>query len=93
MYSRESLQKCLNAYPEFMISGVIEKLNNLSPDIKQLFDKWLATGVEPEDEVNGYTYQELVHKRKFQPVNAFLTLDWLIKDKEAAIAALEGGKR
>ena len=93
MYSRESLQKCLSAYPEFMISGVIEKLNNLSPEIKQFFDEWLATGVEPKNEVNGYTYQELVNKRKFQPVNAFLTLDWLLKDTEAAIAALEGGMR
>lgn len=93
MYNRESLQKGLSAYPEFMIDGIIERLNNLSPDIKQLFDEWLAKGIEPEDEINGYTYRELVDERKFKPVNAFLTLDWLIKDKEAAIAALEGGKR
>ena len=48
----------------------------------------------PEVEINGFTIQELIgEKFNFTPINAFLTLNWLLVDQDNAIAALEGGIR
>lgn len=48
----------------------------------------------PEVEINGFTIQELTgEKFNFTPINAFLTLNWLLVDQDNAIAALEGGIR
>ncbi len=80
-------------YPDFMIAGVIAKLNNMEPEILTLFEKWLQTKEVPNDEINGFTFVELINKYGFTPINAFLTLNWLLVDPENASAALEGGIR
>ena len=66
----------------------------MQPEIKILFDKWLLNSSMPEDEINGFTFRELTgEKFNFTPINAFLTLNWLLTDPTNAIAALEGGIR
>ena len=96
MYSKDLLLGVLRkyGYPDHMINCTIERLNNMEPEIKQLFDHWLHDGSVPNDNVCGYTYSELIgQKYRFTPINAFLTLNWLLVDTSAAIAALEGGIR
>lgn len=96
MYSKEQLAEILQQYnyPDFMIDSTINRLNKMQPEIKILFDKWLLNSSMPEDEINGFTFRELTgEKFNFTPINAFLTLNWLLVDPANAIAALEGGSR
>lgn len=95
MYNKEQITELLRQYkyPDFAIDGVVAKLNNMEPEMSALFEKWLQTKEIPNDEINGFTFVELTDKYKFTPINAFLTLNWLIVDPENASAALEGGIR
>ena len=81
-------------YPDFLIDKTVERLNNMQPEIKTLFDNWLLNSSMPEDEIKGFTMRELTgEKFNFTPINAFLTLNWLLVDPANAISALEGGIR
>ena len=96
MYSKDQLAEILRQYeyPDFLTDKTVERLNNMQPEIKILFDKWLLNNSMPEVEINGFTIQELTgEKFNFTPINAFLTLNWLLVDQDNAIAALEGGIR
>ena len=96
MYSKEQLANILRRYeyPNFLMEKTVERLNNMQPEIKVLFDKWLTNGDIPKDEINGYTFEELTgNKFNFTPINAFVTLNWLLVDSTNAIAALESGTR
>ena len=96
MYSKDQLAEIFRQYeyPDFLIDKTVERLNNMRPEIKILFDKWLLNHSMPEVEINGFTIQELIgEKFNFTPINAFLTLNWLLVDQDNAIAALEGGIR
>ena len=95
MYNKEQMTELLRQYkyPDFAIDGVISKLKNMEPEMLVLFEKWMQTQEIPNDEINGFTFVELINKYGFTPINAFLTLNWLIVDLEKASAALEGGIR
>jgi hypothetical protein len=41
--------------------------------------------------VQGYTAQRLVDEYQFTPPNAFVTLDWLIREPAKAVKALSEG--
>lgn len=94
MYYKEQLVDILRRYeyPDFLMDKTVERLNNMQPEVKVLFDKWLTNEDIPEDEINGYTFEELTGtKFNFTPINAFLTLNWLLTDSANAITALKGG--
>jgi len=94
MYNKEQLANLFAEYkyPDFMIDNIVDRLNAMQPEIQILFGRWLENGEIPKDEIEGYTYEELVGDRyRFTPINAFLSLNWLIVNKEDAIVALESG--
>lgn len=94
MYNKEQLATVFAKYkyPDFLVDNIIKRLNAMQPEIKVLFDQWFKNGDTPKEEIEGYTYDELVGEHyKFTPINAFLTLNWLIEDKENAVIALEEG--
>lgn len=96
MYNKELLTTVLKRYeyPDFLINKTIDRLNNMQMEIKVMFDKWLTNGDIPKDEINGYTFEELTgDKFNFTPINAFLTLNWLLIDSNSATMALESGTR
>ena len=65
-----------------------QKLLNLQPLLKEVFEKWWDSGVAPEMTVEGYTFQQLVTERGMKPTGAFITLDWLLRDPAEAKKAL-----
>ena len=94
MYTKEQLaiKFAEYKYPDTIVDKMVERLNAMQPEIKAFFDQWLENGETPKDEIEGYTYEELVGANYgFNPINAFLTLNWLIEDKGSAIMALESG--
>lgn len=81
------------AYPEYMIEQTANKLENLVPEIKDVFEQWHLDGAIPSITLEGYTYQDLVNFYGMKPVGAFITLDWLKREPEKAARALEKGIR
>jgi len=70
---------------------VARELINADPRIQGAFYHWWKTGEIIEFEAEGYSVQRLVDEHGMNPVAAYLTLDWLIKEPEAALVPLERG--
>lgn len=75
-------------YPFYMIEQTVEKIDNLQPAIKDCFEKWVKDGVYPEIEIEGFTFRRFIEEQDKTAVAAFLALDWLIRDPQAAKVSL-----
>ena len=64
------------------------KIERMAPWLLEQLDQWFRTGSLPEEEYEGFTVAELVDERGFTVPAAFLYLDWLMKEPEAAKLAL-----
>lgn len=51
---------------------------------RQWFLVWFNRGIYPSRKVEGVTVKYLVEECGFQPVNAFIIIDWLKSDPDAA---------
>lgn len=61
------------------------------PRIQEAFSHWWDTGEIVALEVEEYDIQRLADEHGMNPIAAFLTLDWLLKEPEAALASLARG--
>lgn len=91
--NRDKIIKVLEkqGYPEFMIDNTIKKIEAFAPAVATVFAEWLENGSTPQLEVENYSYISLIDKFKMKPIGAFITLDWLIRDSEAAKKSLKNG--
>ena len=71
---------------------VADKLEKMNPLLADLFVQWQKDGVIPQFEIEGYSIQRLLKKHKMTPIAAFLTLDWLMREPNIALASLKKGK-
>ncbi len=78
-------------YPRKRAESAVRKLHKLQPEIKTDFENWWLTGEIPGSEIEGYTVSRLQGEYSMNPIAAFLTLDWLIRDPEIARTTLERG--
>jgi len=78
-------------YPVYMLENSLIKIENLQPKLKPLYNEWLRNNKEPEISIRNYSYHDLISRFKMKPIGAFFTLDWLIREPEKAMAALERG--
>lgn len=78
-------------YPERGARVVAEDLVKCSPQVKEAFASWWNDGILGELQVEGHTVQQLMEEHGLTPIAAFLTLDWLSRDREEALAALAQG--
>ena len=78
-------------YADWHAGRVADSIANLTPPIAEAFSHWWQTGELPTMEVEGYTAARLVAEWRLQPAAVFLALDWLLRDPEQAVAALERG--
>jgi hypothetical protein len=63
-----------------------------APIIQKAFEQWWYDGtLDAELELHGYTLKRLLDDYAFNPINALLTLDWLLREPEMALAALDEG--
>jgi hypothetical protein len=79
-------------YKEDRAVEVVDKLQKSNPAVQEFFEKWSTTGeLDAEMIVEGYTLQTLVAKRGFNPINACLILDRLIRDPKRMVRSLSRG--
>lgn len=78
-------------YPDFLIQSTVEKLINMNESLKTAFENWYISRIVPDVTVEGYSMNVLLKDYSMQVVGAFLTLDWLLKEPQAAKCALKAG--
>lgn len=79
-------------YPSVGAQMVAADLRACSPLIRAAFWQWWKRGVlDLGLQVEGYTLKRLAEEHGMNPIAAFLTLDWLVKEPEAALASLARG--
>ena len=78
-------------YPEYGAALVAKKLLHLQGSIKPLFTDWWYIGKKPLVDVEEYTFESLTESYKMNPIAAFLTLDWLVREPKRAKESLKHG--
>ena len=77
-------------YDEKQVEQVTSKIDNLSSDIKEALENWIMTEQIASPMFNGYDVNMVLEKKKELTIlGAFLFLDWLRREPEIAIKALE----
>jgi|SRR3990172_3538034 len=79
------------SYPQAGAQLVADKLVSCSPEIRVAFLELWNTGRLTEMQIEGYTVQRLMTEHHMKPIAAFLTLDWLRRDPQKALASLKKG--
>lgn len=59
-------------------------VRSMDPESRGWVIRWFCTGELPDAEVEGVTAGYLVEKCGYKPLNAFIVLDWLKADPQAA---------
>ena len=92
---KQTLRQLLieNGYPARMIDKTVEKIEQFQPEIRGSFNDWVSSGVEPDIEIQGYSFSQLRRDYGMKAIGAFITLDWLIRDSGSATRSLKRGIR
>lgn len=90
---RNKIIELLNehGYPKFMLGKTSDKIENFSPFLMEAFENWVLYGIEPSFVIKGYSFTSLIEKFKMNPIGAFITLDWIMRDSEIALKSLKRG--
>ena len=87
---RERLEQL--GYPSRATEEVSQQLQHLQGDLRRALEHWLETGeVELSLKIEGYTIPRLMEEFGMTVPAALLTLDWLQRSPQEALAALEHG--
>ena len=70
---------------------VVAQLQRLDPQLATEFEKWWGDGDTPEIEIEQYTFERLQREQDMNPIAAFLTLDWLLREPKKAKKTLTKG--
>lgn len=77
-----------NGYDDASAVSAAKKIMAMDSDLKEDLQKWADRGIMSERSVEGFRADELVDIMGFHEVAAFLMLDWLKRDPNAAKMAL-----
>lgn len=80
-----------HGYPTFMLNKTADKVESFSPFLEEAFEKWALYGIEPSFVIKGYSFASLIENFKMNPIGAFITLDWIMREPEEAIEKLNDG--
>lgn len=81
-------------YTQRNASLVAEEMVNIAPQLQQYLEAWLMDKSYNENyEVGEYSLKRLQEERRMNYPAALLTMDWLIKEPEAALSSLNRGIR
>lgn len=59
-------------------------IRDMDPRVHSWVSGWLKGNGYPEDRIEGVTVEELVEHQGLKPLNAFIVMDWLLKDPDGA---------
>ena len=82
--------QCLTGegYSPTEILNLYNEMKALDPQVRRWVIDWFFGGGFPGEIVEGVTVQYLVEEVGMKPMNAFIAIDWLKKDPDAAKYAL-----
>lgn len=83
-----------NQYTEQQANAVSNDILNLDEKLIPIFEKWASSGEVQDFSSNGLSISELMkrfEKMKFPAV--LLTMDWVVKEPNIALLAIEQGIR
>lgn len=66
------------------IRHLFNAVKKMGRESRQWVVKWILSGEYPDDEIEGITARLLVEELGFKPMNAFIILDWLKAEPDAA---------
>ena len=93
MFDMQHLQQILVDkwdYKERQTRSVVSKLLNMAPAILAAFEGWLETDFMPDAPAfSGLTPKSLHETYPLKPPAAFLLLDWIRREPERALQALQ----
>lgn len=78
-------------YPPQGAELVATRLAGLQGPLRDAFVRWWESGTLPDLTIGGYTVERLMREQRMNPIASFLTLDWLEREPEKAIASLKKG--
>lgn len=84
---------CAKGFDEQSSEILAENLATMSPRLQERLDTWLKTGEESDFESHGMSIQRLMEENDMQYQAALLTMDWILKEPDQALQALDRGIR
>lgn len=66
------------------LNHLFRVIRDMDPRIHSWVRGWLKGDGYPEDRIEGVTVEELVEHQGLKPLNAFIVMDWLLKDPDGA---------
>src|SRR5213076_2012050 len=79
-------------YLEKDAEKVVQDLQTCPLAVQEAFEKWWwGKGLDEQLAVQGYTLQRLIDEYDLEPIGAFLTIGWLIREPDVALQALSEG--
>lgn len=70
------------------IDAALNQIEEFEDGLKETFFTFLQSQKVPDIEVEKYSCKSLIEVHKFTVIGAFLMLDWMMKDMDAAEALL-----
>ena len=71
-------------YAESEIKHLFNAIRSMDRESILWVIRWFCTGNLPQKEIEGVTAEFLINECKYRPLNAFIILDWLKADPQAA---------
>lgn len=78
-------------YPQGTARSVAIRLSQLGPELAPLAEKWWISGTTVDLEVHGHSLHSLKRDHGLNDIAGILTLDWLLREPQAALAQLARG--
>lgn len=78
-------------YSEKGAELVARQLAQLDPKLADAFSRWWRDGSTTDIEIEGFTVQRLMNEHRMNPIAAFLTLNWLLREPNKALISLAKG--
>jgi hypothetical protein len=85
----ERLIECDYPNDDKLLGEVVEKIQNLGPEAKKIFDLWFTTGRLTDFNIQDITPAYLRKFHKMKEAGIIIAYDWLFKDEKNAVRLLK----
>ncbi len=80
-----------NGYNDRQASVAMEKLSRINDQLKAGIERWAESGIETDYTIAGVNLSKLKSEFSLTYPAALLTMDWLIREPDKALASIKRG--
>lgn len=91
MNNSELVSLIMEKYPNFEKDFLEGKIESLTGVVRMGVEDFLVNGNSLKVDILGYTVESLEKEKNLDVINAYFTIDWIIRDPESAIETLKKG--